>query len=135
MIPHIHILLEFILSIPYENKHQTLNIKKTVRGQIKLREYSITLLQPKEKVCVTDNFFFLRILIPEDFPNKTVYDAMNFYRHFTTHDISKKFAHSEILTKMAYLTKLCYVQRLMKKKLFYLQIYNKSSYFKLTNFV
>ena len=33
------------------------NIKKIDRGQIKFREYSITLLQPKEKVCVTDNFF------------------------------------------------------------------------------
>ena len=57
MIPHIHTLFEFI-SIPYENQHQTLNIKKVDRGQIKFREYSITSLQPKEKVCVTDNFFF-----------------------------------------------------------------------------
>ena len=45
MIPHIHTLFEFI-SIPYENQHQTLNIKKIDRGQIKFREYSITLLQP-----------------------------------------------------------------------------------------
>ena len=32
MIPHIHTLFEFI-SIPYENQHQTLNIKKFDRGQ------------------------------------------------------------------------------------------------------
>ena len=43
--PHIHTLFEFI-SIAYENQHQTLNIKKIDRGQIKFREYSITLLQP-----------------------------------------------------------------------------------------
>ena len=49
MIPHIHTLFEFI-SIPYENQHQTLNIKKIDRGQIKFREYSITLLQPKFKI-------------------------------------------------------------------------------------
>ena len=47
MIPHIHTLFEFI-SISYENQHQTLNIKKIDRGQIKFREYSITLLQPWE---------------------------------------------------------------------------------------
>ena len=46
MIPHIHTLFEFI-STPYENQHQTLNMKKIDRGQIKFREYSITLLQPK----------------------------------------------------------------------------------------
>ena len=47
MIPHIHTLFEFI-SIPYENQHQTLTIKKKIdRGQIKFREYSITLLQPE----------------------------------------------------------------------------------------
>ena len=80
MIPHIHTLFEFI-SIPYENQHQTLNIKKIDRGQIRFRlwyenqhqtlnikkidrgqirfrDYWITLLQPKEKVRVTDNFFF-----------------------------------------------------------------------------
>ena len=45
MIPHIHTLFEF-LSIPYENQHHTLNIKKIDWGQIKFREYSITLLQP-----------------------------------------------------------------------------------------
>ena len=45
MIPHIHTLFEFI-SIPYENQHQTLNIKKIDRGQIKFRECSIKLLQP-----------------------------------------------------------------------------------------
>ena len=45
MIPHIHTLFEFI-SIPYENQHQTLNIKKIDRGQIRFREYWITLLQP-----------------------------------------------------------------------------------------
>ena len=45
MIPHIHTLFEFI-SIPYENQHQTLYIKKIDRGQIRLREYSITLPQP-----------------------------------------------------------------------------------------
>ena len=45
MIPHIHTLFEFI-SIPYENQHQTLNMKKIDRGQIGFREYSITLLQP-----------------------------------------------------------------------------------------
>ena len=50
-------LFEFI-SIPYENQHQTLNIKKIDRGQIRFRDYWITLLQPKEKVRVTDNFFF-----------------------------------------------------------------------------
>ena len=48
MIPHIHTLFEFI-SITYENQHQTLNIKKIDRGQIKFREYSITLLQPGRK--------------------------------------------------------------------------------------
>ena len=46
MIPHIHTLFEFI-STPYENQHQTLNMKKIDRGQIRFREYSITLLQPK----------------------------------------------------------------------------------------
>ena len=50
MIPHIYILFEFI-SIPYENQHQTLNIKKIDRGQIKFREYSITLLQPSQARC------------------------------------------------------------------------------------
>ena len=45
MIPHIHTLFEFI-SIPYENQHQTLNIKKIDRGQIRFRDYWITLLQP-----------------------------------------------------------------------------------------
>ena len=45
MIPHIHTLFEFI-SIPYEYQHQILYIKKIDRGQIKFREYSITLLQP-----------------------------------------------------------------------------------------
>ena len=45
MIPHIHTLFEFI-SIPYENQHQTLNIKKIDRGQIRFRDYRITLLQP-----------------------------------------------------------------------------------------
>ena len=74
------------------------NIKKIDRGQIKFREYSITLLQPKEKVCVTDNFFFLRIPIPEDFPNKTVYETMHFYRYLSLHDNFKKFARSEVLT-------------------------------------
>ena len=38
MIPHIITLFEFI-SVPYENQHQTLNIKKIDRGQIRLREY------------------------------------------------------------------------------------------------
>ena len=38
MIPHIHTLFEFI-GIPYENQHQTLNIKKIDRGQIRFREY------------------------------------------------------------------------------------------------
>ena len=52
MIPHIHTLFEFI-SIPYENQHQTLNIKKIDRGQIRLREYSITLLQPCH-MCKSD---------------------------------------------------------------------------------
>ena len=61
-------------------------------------EYSIRLLQQKEKVCVTDNFFFLRIMIPEYIPNKTVYDSMHFYRHFTIHDIPNKFARPEILS-------------------------------------
>ena len=97
MIPHIHTLFEFI-SIPYENQHQTLNIKKIDRGQIRFREYSITLPQPKEKVCVTDKYFFLRIMIPKDFPNETVYDSMNLYRHFMIHDIPKKLARPEILT-------------------------------------
>ena len=45
MIPHIHTLFEFI-STPYENQHQTLNMKKIDRSQIRFREYSITLLQP-----------------------------------------------------------------------------------------
>ena len=44
MITNIHTLFEFI-SIQYENQHQTLNIKKIDRGQIKFREYSITLDQ------------------------------------------------------------------------------------------
>ena len=48
MIPHIHTLFEFI-SIPYENQHQTLNIKKIDRGQIRFREYSITLPQPSKR--------------------------------------------------------------------------------------
>ena len=47
MIPHIHTLFEFI-SIPYENQHQTLSMKKIDRGQIRFREYSITLLQPEQ---------------------------------------------------------------------------------------
>ena len=38
MIPHIITLFEFI-SVPHENQHQTLNIKKIDRGQIRLREY------------------------------------------------------------------------------------------------
>ena len=38
-------------------------------------------------------------MIPEDFLNETVYDSMHFYRHFTIHDIPKKFARPEILTK------------------------------------
>ena len=37
-------------------------------------------------------------MIPEDFPNKTVYDTMHFYRHLSLHDYFKKFARSEILT-------------------------------------
>ena len=45
MIPHIHTLFELI-SIPYENQHQALNIKKINRGQIAFREYWITLLKP-----------------------------------------------------------------------------------------
>ena len=50
MIPHIYTLFEFI-SIPYENQHQTLNIKKIDRAKIKFREYSITLLQPSQACC------------------------------------------------------------------------------------
>ena len=46
-------------------------------------------------------------MIPGDFPNKTVYDSMHFYQHFTIHDIPKKFARPEILTwKMAYLEQI-----------------------------
>ena len=41
MIPHIITLFEFI-SVPYDNQHQTLNIKKIDRGQIRLREYLFT---------------------------------------------------------------------------------------------
>ena len=37
-------------------------------------------------------------MIPGDFPNKTVYDSMHFYQHFTIHDIPKKIARPEILT-------------------------------------
>ena len=37
-------------------------------------------------------------MIPKDFPNETVYDSMHFYRHFTIHDIPKKFPPPEILT-------------------------------------
>ena len=37
-------------------------------------------------------------MIPEDFPNETVYDSLHFYRHFTIHDIPEKFARPEILT-------------------------------------
>ena len=46
MIPHIHTftLFEFI-SIPYKNGHQKID-----RGQIKSREYSITLLQPYSEI-------------------------------------------------------------------------------------
>ena len=54
MIPHIHTLFEFI-SIPYENQHQTLNIKKIDWGQIRFRDYWITLLQPistSEEECI-----------------------------------------------------------------------------------
>ena len=52
----------------------------------------------KRKYALPIKFFFLRIMIPEDFPNKTVYDSMHFYRHFMIHDIPKKFARPEILT-------------------------------------
>ena len=97
MIPHIHTLFEFI-SIPYENQHQTLNIKKIDRGQIKFREYSITLLQPKEKVCVTDKYFFSAYRFLKNFPNMTVNDIMHFYRHMSLDNNFKKFAGSEILT-------------------------------------
>ena len=45
MIPNIHTLFDFI-SIPFENQHQVLNMKKINRGQIKFREYWIALLQP-----------------------------------------------------------------------------------------
>ena len=41
MIPYIVTLFEFI-SVPYENQHQTLNIKKIDRDQIRLREYLFT---------------------------------------------------------------------------------------------
>ena len=41
MTPHNITLFEFI-SVPYENQHQTLNIKKIDRGQIRLREYLFT---------------------------------------------------------------------------------------------
>ena len=41
MIPYIVTLFEFI-SVPYENQHQTLNIKKIDRGQIRLRKYLFT---------------------------------------------------------------------------------------------
>ena len=41
MIPHIITLFEFI-RVPYENKHQTFNIKKIDQGQIRLREYLFT---------------------------------------------------------------------------------------------
>ena len=37
-------------------------------------------------------------MIPEDFPNETVYDSMHFNRHFTIHDIPQKFARPEIFT-------------------------------------
>ena len=58
MIPNILTLFEFI-SIPYENQHQTLNTKKIDRGQIKCREYSITLLQPLPPEYQSHGFFFL----------------------------------------------------------------------------
>ena len=43
MIPHFHILFEF-LSILYENQLQTLNIKKIYRYQIKCGEYSDSIM-------------------------------------------------------------------------------------------
>ena len=57
MIPHIHTLFEFI-SIPYENQHQTLNIKKIDGAKsgfeiIESRYYNL-----KKKYAFTDNFFF-----------------------------------------------------------------------------
>ena len=55
MIPHIHTLFEFI-SIPYENQHQTLNIKKIDRGQIKFRENSIMLLS-KIQLCYCNHIW------------------------------------------------------------------------------
>ena len=61
MIPHIHTLFEFT-SIPYENQHQTLKIKKIDRGQIKLREYSIRLLQPYVTECCGHTYFIAFIV-------------------------------------------------------------------------
>ena len=56
------------------------------RNTLRKRKYALPII------------FFLRIAIPEDFPNKTVYDTMHFYRHLSLHDIFKKLACSEILT-------------------------------------
>ena len=60
MKPHINTLFEFI-SIPYENQHQTLNIKKIYRGKIKFREYYITLLQPERNSTKLDRHQDLNI--------------------------------------------------------------------------
>ena len=96
MIPHIHTLFEFI-SIPYENQHQTLNIKKLTGAKSGFESIQLRYRNLKRKYALPI-FFFLRIMIPEDFPNETVYDSMHLYRHFTIHDIPKKFALPEILT-------------------------------------
>ena len=52
--------------------------------------------------------FFLRIMIPEDFPNKTVYDSMHFHRYFTftIHDIPKSLRVQKFWHEMAYIEQI-----------------------------
>ena len=105
MIPHIHTLFEFI-SIPYENQHQTLNIKKIDRGQIKFPEYWITLLQPKEKVCVTDKFLFFAYRFLKIFRIRQYMTQCTFIDicRFTT--ISKSLRVLKFWYKMAYFAQI-----------------------------
>ena len=94
MIPHIHTLFEFI-SIPYENQHQTLNIKKIDRAKLVFESIESRYYNLKRKHALPITFFSSHT---EDFPNETVYDAMHLYPQFKIHDIPKKLASPEILT-------------------------------------
>ena len=96
MIPHIHTLFEFI-STPYEISIRHLIWKKLTGAKSGFESIQLRYCNLKRKYALPI-IFFLRIMIPEDFPNKTVYGSMHFHRHFTIHDIPKKFARPEILT-------------------------------------